>query len=82
MDLLIHKKNNTYNGEITISGSKNSAVAIIPACLLTNDIVTIHNCPDITDVHILLKIIKEAGHHVSFINNTLTIQRNNNCNLF
>ena len=37
-------------GEITISGAKNSVVALIPAIILADDVVTLDCVPDISDV--------------------------------
>ena len=37
-------------GEVTISGAKNSVVALIPATILADDIVTLDGVPDISDV--------------------------------
>ena len=45
-------------GTITIGGAKNSAVALIPAALLANDICTIKNVPNITDRDALFDIVK------------------------
>ena len=51
-------------GTITISGAKNAAVAIIPATLLVQCCCRIENVPDISDVHILLDILKQMGASV------------------
>lgn len=51
-------------GTITISGAKNAAVAIIPATLLVQGRCRIENVPDISDVHILLDILKQMGASV------------------
>lgn len=51
-------------GTITISGAKNAAVAIIPATLLVHGCCRIENVPDISDVHILLDILKQMGASV------------------
>ena len=48
-------------GAITISGAKNAAVAILPAALLVNGVCRIENVPDISDVRILLDILKDMG---------------------
>ena len=45
-------------GEVTISGAKNSAVAILPATLLINGICTIENLPNISDVKLYCDILK------------------------
>ena len=78
MDLHIYKskKQKNISGTVKISGAKNSAVAIIPASLLTNEEVTLYNIPHISDVTNLVNIIKEMGHFVKFENNTVIIKRN------
>ena len=43
---------NRLTGEVTISGAKNAAVAIIPATVLSDGICKIENVPEITDVQI------------------------------
>ena len=53
-------------GEVTISGAKNAAVAIIPASLLVNGISRIENVPDISDVRILLAILEGLGAKISY----------------
>lgn len=81
MDLIIHKQQNNYGGKVTISGAKNSAVAILPAALISNKLSVIHNVPDITDTRIIMDIMKEMGHFVLYSNNTVVIKRNNNGSL-
>ena len=77
MDLVIHKQKNNYGGVINISGAKNSAVALLPACLLTDKLCVINNVPDITDIRIIIEILKEMGHFVMYNRNTIIIKRNN-----
>lgn len=55
----------SLEGVVTISGAKNAAVAIIPAALLVQGRCRIENVPDISDVHILLDILKQMGASVS-----------------
>ena len=45
-------------GEVTISGSKNATVALIPAAVLANGPVTIVGVPDIADVENLAVILR------------------------
>ena len=52
---------NLLNGSVTISGAKNAAVAILPAALLVPGKCRIENVPDISDVRILLDIIRRMG---------------------
>jgi len=49
------------HGEIEISGAKNAAVAIIPAALMVSGRCRIENIPQISDVTMLLNILKELG---------------------
>ena len=48
-------------GEVTISGAKNSVVALIPATILADDIVTLDGVPDISDVASLIEIMTIMG---------------------
>ena len=41
-------------GVVSVSGGKNTAVAIIPAALLSDEPCVIENLPDINDVHVLI----------------------------
>ena len=45
-------------GEVSISGAKNAAVAILPATLLIDGICTIENLPNISDVKMSCKILE------------------------
>lgn len=58
--LIIHGKNR-LSGEISISGAKNAAVAIIPAAILSDGICRIENIPNISDVNELIDILGELG---------------------
>ena len=51
-------------GSVTISGAKNAAVAILPATLLVNGQCRIENVPDISDVRILLSMLRSLGAQV------------------
>ena len=52
-------------GEVTISGAKNAAVAILPAALLVEGKCRVENVPDISDVHVLLDILRDMGAGVT-----------------
>ena len=60
-------------GEVTISGAKNAAVAIIPATILAEGPCVLENVPNINDVTIDLRILTEMGADVKIINKS-TIQ--------
>lgn len=55
-------------GEITPVPNKNSILKIIPAALLTNEPVTLHNVPKSSDVGIMFKMIESLGGTVEFLN--------------
>jgi UDP-N-acetylglucosamine 1-carboxyvinyltransferase len=48
-------------GTITASGNKNAALKLLPACLLTDQPVTLHNIPDIQDVRTTIAILHDLG---------------------
>ena len=57
---------NSLRGEVTISGAKNAAVAILPAAILVAGECRIENVPDISDVRILLRILENMGAKLHF----------------
>ncbi len=64
-------------GEINISGSKNSVVALIPAAILTDEKVEILNTPVLSDTENLNKIITILGGKIEFGNGRLRIDGKN-----
>ncbi len=56
------------HGEITISGAKNAAVAIIPAVILCDEPCQIDNIPNISDVSLISRILQQMGAQVRRIN--------------
>ena len=62
------------SGSVTISGAKNAAVAILPATLLVSGPCRIENVPDISDVRLLLEILRDMGAEIHrYGRNTLEI---------
>ena len=62
------------HGNVTISGAKNAAVAILPATLLVNGKCHIENVPDISDVRLLLEILSDMGAQIRRLSrNTLEV---------
>ena len=58
------------HGEVEISGAKNAAVAILPAALLVDGVCRIENVPNISDVTMILGIMRDLGANVRMINQT------------
>lgn len=78
MEKLLIKGGNRLRGSVTISGAKNAAVAILPACLLVKDKCRIENLPDIKDVKLFLKILERLNADVKYIDkNTVEIDCTN-----
>ncbi len=81
MEKLVIKGGTKLKGEVTISGAKNAAVAILPATLLLDGVYTINNLPNISDVKITCDILKDLGAKINWISeNEITIDtREVNC---
>ena len=62
------------HGTVKIGGSKNAALPILAATLLTDQKCILRNVPDIEDVRTMLKILQSLGSAVHFKNNVVTIQ--------
>ena len=78
MEKLVITGGTPLKGEVTISGAKNAAVAIIPATLLINGICTINNLPNISDVKIYCEILEALGAKITWKNqNEITIDTRN-----
>ena len=68
MNKYIIKGGKPLNGEIEISGAKNAAVAIIPAALMVGGVCRIENVPQISDVTMLLNILKQMDASIRTVN--------------
>lgn len=68
MEKFIINGGNRLTGEVEISGAKNAAVAIIPATILADEPCILENVPNINDVSIDLRILRELGAEVTVIN--------------
>ena len=78
MEKLVITGQTQLNGEVTISGAKNAAVAILPATLLIDGICTIDNIPNISDVKISCEILEKLGAKITWNTpNEITIDTRN-----
>ncbi len=68
MEKYIINGGKVLNGEVTISGAKNAAVAIIPATILCDEPCRIENIPNISDVTLIAKILQNLGAKVTRVN--------------
>ena len=78
MEKLVITGNTPLKGEVTISGAKNAAVAILPATLLIDGICTIENLPNISDVKKSCEILEGLGAKITWNTpNEITIDTRN-----
>ena len=63
----------TLTGEITVGGSKNAALPILCATILSKDKSILKNVPDISDIRSMIKILEALGAEVKFENHILEI---------
>ncbi len=77
MKQIIINGGNSLSGTITIGGAKNSAVALIPAALLSDDKVIISNIPNISDIHALTEILEYLGAKIDLKDDTIKIDSSN-----
>src|SRR5438128_1300411 len=73
MDKILVHGGNSLAGSIKISGSKNSALPILAATLLTREPCTIHRVPDLSDTHYMLQILTHLGAQVERASGTVTV---------
>ena len=73
MRTLILNGGKKLQGEVTVSGAKNSVVALIPAIILSDGVVTLDGVPAISDVDNLIEIIEVMGGSVKRDGETLEI---------
>lgn len=77
MKQIIIQGGNKLSGTIKISGAKNSAVALIPASILADDVVKIDNVPNISDIEALNEILEFLGAKVTIEDGLMTINPKN-----
>lgn len=74
---LIIRGGKPLHGEISISGGKNAAVALLPATILCKGVCTIDNLPMIDDVLVLKELLEFLGAHITLTPGRITIDATN-----
>lgn len=64
MDKLVVRGGNPLTGSLTVSGSKNTALPLMSAALLTDGPVTLTNVPDLKDIHTFRRVIEVTGTQI------------------
>lgn len=66
-------------GKVRIQGSKNAALPILAATILTRETSCIQNCPKIADVHRMVSLLRSLGCTVSWEKEGLRVNAENVC---
>ncbi|HML22819.1 MAG TPA: UDP-N-acetylglucosamine 1-carboxyvinyltransferase [Aggregatilinea sp.] len=59
--------NHRLQGEVTVSGNKNAALKMLPACLLTDEPIILTNMPDIADVRVTYDLMRSLGADIEML---------------
>lgn len=73
MDKFLINGGRKLQGNVSVSGAKNSALALMPATLLNSGINLIENTPEVNDIFTMIKLLTQLGVKTKFENYTLTI---------
>lgn len=73
MDRFLIRGGKKLQGTVRASGSKNAALPILVATLLTDETCVLHRVPDLRDVRTTLKILEYLGKKVTYENGTVTV---------
>lgn len=77
MDKFVIQGGKVLNGEVRISGAKNSALALMPATLLNNGKNVIKNAPEVNDIFTMGKLLSQLGAVIDFKEHNLVIDTSN-----
>jgi UDP-N-acetylglucosamine 1-carboxyvinyltransferase len=73
MDKLIIRGGRPLRGTVSISGAKNSAIALLPAAILAESTVRLDNLPHLSDVYVYRELLEELGATVTWEGDSMTI---------
>lgn len=68
MDKLVVHKSGPLNGEVVISGAKNSVLKLMAASILADEECIIENVPNLEDVKVMAEILRALGLSVEWVN--------------
>jgi UDP-N-acetylglucosamine 1-carboxyvinyltransferase len=74
MDRFVIRGGKALEGEVAVSGAKNSALPVLAASLLTSEPVTLHRIPPVRDIATMEKLIAHIGAKVAVTNGCVSIQ--------
>lgn len=73
MDSIWIKGKTRLFGEVRIQGSKNAALPVLAACVLVPGVTVLENCPDISDISCMCRILNRIGVKTGRAGRELTV---------
>ena len=67
-------------GTVDIRGAKNSILPLLAGCILTDEIIVLHDCPYISDVDSMIKILEGLGCKIIRNDRDLIVDSSGVCN--
>ncbi len=77
MDKFVINGGNVLKGEVSVSGAKNSVLALMPAVLLNNGKNIISNVPEVNDIFTMMKLLSQLGVKTLFENHVMELDSTN-----
>lgn len=77
MDKFVIHGGKKLNGNVSVSGAKNSSLALMPATLLNSGLNIIDNTPQVNDIYTMIKLLNQLGVESEFSNHTLKLNTSN-----
>jgi UDP-N-acetylglucosamine 1-carboxyvinyltransferase len=65
MDSIVVKGGGTLSGQIPIAGAKNACLTLMPACLLSDQPLTLTNAPRLSDIRTMTELLRSLGAEVT-----------------
>jgi UDP-N-acetylglucosamine 1-carboxyvinyltransferase len=73
VDKFVINGGKSLNGEVEVSGAKNSVLALMPAVLLNNGTNEIENVPEVNDIFTMMKLLQHLGIDTTFADHKLIL---------
>lgn len=64
---------NRLAGKVRLSGGKNAVLTILPACIMSKGVCTLHDVPRLSDVFVMKEVLEQLGAKVEFYGHTMTV---------
>ena len=65
MDSIVVKGGGALSGQIPIAGAKNACLTLMPACLLSEEPLTLTNAPRLSDIRTMTELLRSLGAEVT-----------------